>query len=223
LVDSNNQTGVQLSTCIALHKERLQQRFAYLALQHSTGAGSIASMSDDPPECSWEGVACSNIGRMTDIYLGDRTLKGSIPADVGLWTSLMVLELQNNELTRSLPSSIGAWTGMMSFDVSNNRLNGTLPTTIGTWSRLRKYAVNKNGFVNLARIPNQWTALQEAYLQGSQFQTIDPGVSFCPATLNTGTMSADCTAQAPSPPEVFCPCCNICCDGKGLGCVSVLI
>ncbi|THU49668.1 hypothetical protein C4D60_Mb06t11960 [Musa balbisiana] len=76
-------------------------------LATALGADKALDWSASADPCTaWAGVACSD-GRVTAIQVGNRSLAGSLPADVGNLTSLVRLELQNNRLTGPLPSLAG--------------------------------------------------------------------------------------------------------------------
>jgi hypothetical protein len=89
---------------------------------YSTGMESKTDWYDDADECSWAGLGCDADGSVTAFKQVSETLKGSIPADVGLWTSLTVFNVGFNELTGALPSSIAALSRLTTFDVRANRL-----------------------------------------------------------------------------------------------------
>ncbi|CAL9118782.1 unnamed protein product [Musa textilis] len=77
------------------------------ALATALGADKALDWSASADPCtSWGGVACSD-GRVTAIQVGNRSLAGSLPADVRNLTSLVRFELQNNRLAGPLPSLAG--------------------------------------------------------------------------------------------------------------------
>ncbi|CAD5177926.1 unnamed protein product [Musa acuminata subsp. malaccensis] len=76
-------------------------------LATALGADKALDWSASADPCTaWAGVACSD-GRVTAIQVGNRSLAGSLPADVRNLTSLVRLELQNNRLAGPLPSLAG--------------------------------------------------------------------------------------------------------------------
>ncbi|CAL9190353.1 receptor protein kinase TMK1 [Musa acuminata AAA Group] len=76
-------------------------------LATALGADKVLDWSASADPCTaWAGVACSD-GRVTAIQVGNRSLAGSLPADVRNLTSLVRLELQNNRLAGPLPSLAG--------------------------------------------------------------------------------------------------------------------
>ncbi|XP_072992322.1 receptor protein kinase TMK1-like [Typha latifolia] len=80
---------------------------AMLAIARSLGADRALSWTGSDPCSSWAGITCSADGRVTAIQVGNRSLTGSLPADVRNLTALTRLELQANSLTGQLPSLSG--------------------------------------------------------------------------------------------------------------------
>jgi hypothetical protein len=162
------QVPVSLSTCVQRDRERLRQRWAYLAFIFSIGKGREIRWFSSPEECAWTGIGCCGNNRVIELDLTAQDLRGSIPADVGLWsnmasfvvslnqlngtlpftmerwTDLNKFSVSDNALKGSLPPGIGRWTGLMYFGVYNNLLTGTLPASIGTWTDLETFSVDNN-------------------------------------------------------------------------------
>jgi hypothetical protein len=146
LVASNALIGVQLSTCFSEDMDRLRQRFAYLALMYSTGKGLSTNWFTNPNECQWFGVSCVGGSTVSQLVLSRRSLLGTIPADVGLWTGLTHISVTSNQLVGSLPSSIGLWTGLTFFDVADNQLTGTVPQEVSQWTFIQVAYFQRNMF-----------------------------------------------------------------------------
>jgi hypothetical protein len=185
LVASNNEA---LSTCLAADKSRLNQRFAYLAFMFSTnGKDKVPSWFAKPNECSWTGITCTGT-TVTDLTLSGQGLTGTIPDDVGLWTSLTYFNVLVNRLVGSLPFSIALWTGLKFFGVVSNMLTGTVPKDIANWRSI-KYA----------------------YFDNNMFNGVMPAIGnkFCPKNGTGLALAADCN-------EIQCGCCNVCCPNPGI-------
>jgi Leucine-rich repeat (LRR) protein len=180
LVASNNGA---LSTCSSEDKDRLRQRYVYLALVFSAGNRFVTDWFDDANECFWFGVVCSD-NTVVKLELNGQGLAGTISVEVGLLTSLGVFSVFSNQLGGSLPLSIGLWTNLFYFDVSSNQLTGIVPSTVSNWK-----------------------SIQQAFFYGNQFIGRMPivGSNFCPSSSsNPGSdLWADCT-------EIMCICCDIC-------------
>jgi hypothetical protein len=188
LVSSNTANGVQLTTCNDADKERLRQRFAYLALVFSMGKGNQVSWFSNADECLWTGVGCNSSKRIISLQLDSRTLGGSLPSDIGLWTNLARFDVYANTIAGSLPSSIGRWSSLNYFSVGDNRMIGTVPVAV-----------------------SNWTSIETAYFHFNAFNGTMPfvGNNFCPKFVS-GDMVADCAPPA----EIICDCCLFCCDNS---------
>jgi hypothetical protein len=145
LLVSNGRKRVRLSTCNEADRTRLRQRYAYFALVFSTQVSEKAN-SDNDNECKWDGLTCNQNGMVTELYFRQLGLTGSIPADVGLWTGLLAVTLEDNDLTGALPTTIALWTNISYFNVGYNKLSGVLPSSMGTWASLTSLDVSSNQY-----------------------------------------------------------------------------
>ncbi|KAJ0987274.1 hypothetical protein J5N97_005630 [Dioscorea zingiberensis] len=83
------------------------QAMQALAASLGDGAAQLGWTSGINP-CDWSHVTCASGGRVSAIQVGNRSLSGSIPADVFLnLTGLTRLELMENNLSGPLPSLSG--------------------------------------------------------------------------------------------------------------------
>ncbi|KAJ8766250.1 hypothetical protein K2173_022309 [Erythroxylum novogranatense] len=108
-----------------------------------------------PRQYSWTGVTCSEGSRirvvtlnltnmglsgsispriarltaLTDIWLGNNNLSGSIP-DLSSLRMLKTLHLEDNQLTGVIPPSLGNIKGLRELFLQNNNLTGQVPTTL---------------------------------------------------------------------------------------------
>jgi Leucine-rich repeat (LRR) protein len=203
LVASNNET---LSTCLAADQKRLNQRFAYLAFMFSTnGKDKVPSWFGSSTECGWTGITCTGT-TLRRLYLPFSGLAGTIPDDVGLWTSLTEIRVYTNQLAGSLPSSIGLWTGLTYFSAFNCQLVGSLPSSIGLWTSLTTFDVGVNKLTGT--VPKEianWASIGSAYFDNNMFNGVMPAIGnkFCPKNGTGTALSADCG-------ELQCGCCSLC-------------
>jgi hypothetical protein len=70
LVASNEMDGVQLSLRIQGDRDRLHQRFAYLALVFCAGKEEELWWFADPNECEWFGISCLDGNTVKGHHLG---------------------------------------------------------------------------------------------------------------------------------------------------------
>jgi hypothetical protein len=131
---------------------RIRQRYALLTLWFqqaftSTTWTNTGGWLVNANECAyWNGIGCASINLggtvgtqnvVTEVYLFNNNIKGTIPADLGLLTALTSFGVNVNALTGTLPASIGQWTTLIDFRVNGNALTGTIPASIGNWSQIQ--------------------------------------------------------------------------------------
>eukprot|EP00980_Cylindrotheca_fusiformis_P000269 scaffold66_cov115-Cylindrotheca_fusiformis.AAC.1 len=89
----------------------------------------------DTSECDWYGISCDDDGVIIELNLHKvqnatigSALLGTIPSEIGLFTTLRSLKLTDNDFTGELPSTLGCLTNLEILDLSkNSRLTGTFP------------------------------------------------------------------------------------------------
>jgi hypothetical protein len=117
------------------------------------------------------------------------------------------VRFNNGGLFGSLPSQIGQWTSLQNFDVSENVLTGSLPSQVGQLTNLKYFFAYSNFLTGSLPIQiGQLTHLQELYVSGNNFIGTMP-VSICLLrNLNLTGLAADCVL------EVSCSenCCTYC-------------
>ncbi|XP_078433644.1 receptor protein kinase TMK1-like [Wolffia australiana] len=79
---------------------------AMAALSASLGAAETLGWSSAADPCSWRFVSCSG-NRISAIQIGNRSVTGSLPAEIRNLTGLIRLELQQNQIQGPLPSLTG--------------------------------------------------------------------------------------------------------------------
>ncbi|RKZ66439.1 MAG: hypothetical protein DRQ48_10770 [Gammaproteobacteria bacterium] len=91
------------------------ERDALIALYNSTDGDNWLDntnwLGDVGTECTWEGVMCSG-GNVTELWLHENQLSGSIPPELGNFSRLEGLSLSFNDLNGSIPPELGtsqAW------------------------------------------------------------------------------------------------------------------
>ncbi|XP_040369803.1 MDIS1-interacting receptor like kinase 1-like isoform X2 [Rosa chinensis] len=61
------------------------------------------------------------------LYLRNCRFRGNIPSDIGNLSSLILLSLGDNQLSRPIPSSMGRLHNLQGWDMSDNTLQGHIP------------------------------------------------------------------------------------------------
>ena len=129
--------------------------------------------------------------RLDDTLPSSTALTGPIPSEIGLITSLVSLDISNNQLTGNIPSEIGLLDDIRTIALQNNRLDGAIPIQFSFLANLEELFLQKN--LLTGGVPN----------------------SLCSSTFSSiQTVSSDCLPETngDKESEVVCNCCNICCD-----------
>ena len=227
---------------------RMRQRFALLSLWFQQSINGVFTPSwtyslnwGSVHECAgWSGISCGLVdvgdgagmqNAVSAIELIRGEVSGSIPADIGLLTSLLSVDLTSNSIQGtvpesiskctdlmtinlgandflgSLPSSIGNLITLTQIDLSGNQFGGTLPETIGQWTTMQHFNVYGNVFGGT--IPtsiNNWRALSTANFQANGFTGTIPS-QVCNNTGNPSVVGSPIKVDCP---QVQCDCCENC-------------
>lgn len=82
---------------------------------------------------------------METFSLFRNALQGGLPVGVGAFTSLILLDLEENEF--SGPVVIGDYVALVNLEeyrVGRNNLSGSLPGAIENWSKLKVLSIGEN-------------------------------------------------------------------------------
>ena len=125
---------------------RRLQRFALATLYYSTGGERRWARRDgwlsDDNECNWFGTGvldfrCDGLDEsMKRLQLSSNDLRGTLPLELSLLTSLEVVDLSRNLLTGFIPSSFGDMSVLREVYLTDNFLSGSIPREIGGASKL---------------------------------------------------------------------------------------
>ena len=85
-----------------------------------------------------------NLSSLVVLSLSSNQLTGSIPAELGNLSSLRGLYLSNNHLTGSIPAELGNLSSLVVLSLSSNQLTGSIPAELGNLSRLRQLYLSNN-------------------------------------------------------------------------------
>jgi Leucine-rich repeat (LRR) protein len=147
-------------------EERLLQRFALATFYHSThGDGwdnSADWLSHDVHECQWymappvshlepnyeslnaTGEPCEGGDIYQHLRFFNQGLVGTLPPELGLLTSLVIVDFSDNALRGTLPTQIGLLKQVDTFFCFRSGLEGTIPTEIGMMESLKALRLDTN-------------------------------------------------------------------------------
>ncbi|KAJ0240697.1 LRR receptor-like serine/threonine-protein kinase [Hirschfeldia incana] len=98
--------------------------------------------SVDP--CTWNMVGCSAEGFVVSLEMASKGLSGTISSNIGEFTHLHTLLLQNNQLTGPIPSELGQLSELKTLDLSGNRFSGKIPASLGFLTHLNYLRLSRN-------------------------------------------------------------------------------
>ncbi|XP_062187384.1 protein STRUBBELIG-RECEPTOR FAMILY 3-like isoform X2 [Phragmites australis] len=122
----------------------------------SPGLPNWITNGGDPCTEGWQGVSCvaSNI---TSIILSGANLGGQLGNTLGNFTSLITLDLSNNNIGGTIPDGLPVT--MQKFFLSANQLSGRLPSSLSALTLLTSMSLNNNHLVG--EIPDIFSAFTE--------------------------------------------------------------
>ncbi|KAJ6824759.1 pentatricopeptide repeat-containing protein, chloroplastic [Iris pallida] len=80
------------------------------------------------------------------LTMGDNSIEGSIPPEIGNLVNLNVFHLNPNLLSGHIPASIGLLKNLHVLDLGDNNFSGEIPSTMGNLSQLNKLFLDLNNF-----------------------------------------------------------------------------
>ena len=150
LLDPNTPQGealIWLATSDALNttsQSRLVQRYAMTVLDVALHAPAPRLWSNrNLHECNWTGVLCNEQRQITKINWARQELMGTVPAELGLLTSLESLDIAQNQLKGNLEPLYELDKLEHAF-LFENMLTGTLSHNISNLQNLTKFMAGHN-------------------------------------------------------------------------------
>jgi len=131
---------------------RIVQRYAMAVLYFATHGDKWTENEgwlENPDECAWHMSTgpriCDANGQLQKLHLNRNALRGTLPPDLALLTSLKELALPSNALTGTLPRDIFATLTQLTYlDVSNNNIQGNVPTEMEALTNLERLYLDEN-------------------------------------------------------------------------------
>lgn len=96
----------------------------------------------------WYGITCDvNNELITEIELHQNGLSGTLPPEIGDFSSLTRLELTINTISMNLPTEICNLTALVDLLIGKNEFDGPLPSCLSTLGSLKNLYLNDNNFI----------------------------------------------------------------------------
>lgn len=134
-----------------------QDVFAINGLYTALGSPSLpgwVTNGGDPCVENWQGVGCA-ASNITTITLNGINLGGQLGNTLANFTSIITLELSNNNIGGTIPDSLPVT--MQRFFLSGNQLSGSLPSTLSSLTLLTDMSLSSNHLAG--EIPDVFSAL----------------------------------------------------------------
>ena len=96
------------------------------------------------PISEWHGIKTDDEGHVTEIYLIDNNLSGTIPRELGTLSKLQWLFLARNGLSGSIPQDLGNLSNLRILMLSSNELTGSIPARFGNMAALEELHLGRN-------------------------------------------------------------------------------
>ncbi|MEM7533719.1 MAG: clostripain-related cysteine peptidase [Chloroflexota bacterium] len=123
----NNVTEIPMAECRALES-------LYNNTNGPNWTDNIGWLETITP-CDWFGINCAQ-GKVSTLSLSNNQLVGTIPPELGDFSSLTLLSLQSNPLRGAIPPELGNLSSLTSLYLSGSELTGSIPPEIGDLSNL---------------------------------------------------------------------------------------
>ncbi|KAL0360170.1 UNVERIFIED_CONTAM: Receptor-like protein EIX1 [Sesamum radiatum] len=128
--------------------------------------------------CTWKGVSCNNnTSNVIGLQLPGYQLQGNIsPSLLDLSTSLVSVDLSDNQLDGLIPDAFGSFVFLEYLDLSGNRLEGGIPESFSNLSSLYMLDLSHNQLTGL--MP------QSSFGQLTNLEIFDVSYNFLQGTVS---------------------------------------
>ncbi len=121
-------------------KEKQALLDIYLA---TNGENWVHTWDINSPIEEWHGITVEK-NTVVSISLLFNNMDGTLPASIGDFRNLKVLELSFNKLTGVIPNEIGRLTNLELLALSGNSITGSIPSSIGNLKSLKELHLSSN-------------------------------------------------------------------------------
>lgn len=141
-----------LPNTIETSDERVLQRWTLAVLFYSL-RGNDWTRNDgwltESDVCNWftssSEEVCNDLGLLSRLELAQNNLQGLLPNELELLSSSLIeINLEDNEITGSISSSLGELGSLEILNLSSNKFSGVIPTELGRLSNLELLELASN-------------------------------------------------------------------------------
>jgi len=169
-------------TNVSLSSPNFVQRYVVAVLYFALGGDTwtVCSQSDivckdqKPPhlsgvnECDWFGIKCGNSdGMITQMKLNNNELRGTIPPEIGMLTSLEFIFLSNNDITGTIPTTFHYLSSLRILRLEGNYISSPIPSSFFDTPMLETIYLRTNMITGT--IPTSFGKLQHLRQLDMQF------------------------------------------------------
>jgi Leucine-rich repeat (LRR) protein len=170
--------AVCINVCISVHAQGVnkQDSLALVDLYNSTNGANwyyAFNWLTKEPVSTWVGVIVRN-GRVTQLLLDGRNLKGNIPKSFGDLVRLHKLDLSYNQIA-SIPSTFGKLVHLHKLSLKKNELT-SLPAEFGNLKQLEYLSLSRNKIKMLTPEFFNLTSLRKLNLAYNKLTHLPPAL-----------------------------------------------
>ncbi|KAK4479213.1 hypothetical protein RD792_014724 [Penstemon davidsonii] len=101
------------------------------------------------------------------IYLGDNSIGGTIPLEIGQLKFIISLDLSNNNFSGTIPDTISNLTNLEKLDLSGNQLSGQIPASLQNLNFLSEFSVAYNNLEGPIPVGGQFDTFSSSSFEGN--------------------------------------------------------